>query len=213
MTANDEDTPDARNKVRDALEDVRNAYRLLHNFQRLALDATKYIGDQLGLTFKGGYPHYSNRTPNAGNQNLTLWAWDWLNMYCYEFQFARTDETVITLSILLISDTGFFMGNHASKIETSRFLPAEDSKTCIGFVMSNGAPTDTSFTGKSEDMKAFLKDGKLPAEYERRGIVGLCYPFECLTSKASTDALIDKIVAESRVAGLALSRILVRTDT
>lgn len=42
-------------EIADALLDVRKSYRLLHDYQRAALDAASYIGNRLGLSYQGGY--------------------------------------------------------------------------------------------------------------------------------------------------------------
>lgn len=117
------------NEFDDAMENVRKAYRLLHDYQRMVLDAVKYIGNQLGLKYTLGKPKFSN--PSKLTSKLDSWAWDWLNMVFYEFHFK--DLGPIKFSILLLSDTGYFESKNinSKKVDTKTFRKAKESHSKI----------------------------------------------------------------------------------
>lgn len=123
-----------KNNIRETLCEVRALYRLLYNYQRRIMDLVGYIGSRYGLTYNGGYSKFSNTTPRNGRGNLGNWAWDWLNMYYYEFNFypKEIEENTLYFSVFILSDTGYykakFEGN-ASPTNTSNFKPVDDSQS------------------------------------------------------------------------------------
>jgi len=99
-----------KEELNQGLIDVRKAYRLLYLYQRRVLDTVKYITEIIGNNLTQGYPLYSGAPPKSGGKvNLDLWAWDWLNMYMYEFLCFRneTKEQSTKFGIAIQSDTGF----------------------------------------------------------------------------------------------------------
>jgi hypothetical protein len=194
-----------------ALLDVRKAYRLLHDYQRMVLDAVTYLGNQLGLTYAGGWPKFSAATPRRGGGKLDNWAWDWLNMMEYDFHFTRdlAGGKTLSLSMLLISDTGYFCSHQKSpqQTETADFLPPEESQTKIGFVIS-ATDWKPEFMEDREAMKIFIETGgELPDAFRWKGIVTRCYDLARLMSEESTNALIDELISAAKKAGVALERI------
>jgi len=109
-------------EIDQALLDVRKAYRLLHDYQRAALDAVKYIGSQLGFTYNGGSPRFSSCAPRPGKGQLNLWAWDWLNIVCHDFDFISESKEpeVLGLKIRLFSAIQAFL--------TSKVIPLHQSQ-------------------------------------------------------------------------------------
>lgn len=197
--------------IETALLDVRKAYRLLHDYQRAALDAAKYIGAQLGLTYAGGYSRFSEPAPKQGKGHLDNWSWDWLNLMFYEFQFEdRTGENV-HLSMWLFSDTGYFLeeGPEGDKKPVSSFAPVEMSGTKVGFALC-GAPKK-HFGEMCDDRDAvrrFLSnDGELPEELMKDGVVALCCDFSRLRDEGSTDTVITELIERAKSAGLSLNRV------
>ncbi|MDM1507759.1 hypothetical protein HX079_18585, partial [Myroides odoratimimus] len=76
----------------------------------------------------------------VGSGNLTNWAWDWLNMYYYEFHFGikESQSDKLYFSIFLVCDTGFFEVrdiNNVTKLDVSSFKNAESSSTKLIFVV------------------------------------------------------------------------------
>lgn len=132
----------SKDEFKNALVDVRKAYRLLFLYQKRVLDLVNFIGTQLNLEFEGGYPKFSNLTPRSGkNDTLEKWSWDWLNMYFYEFHFvSKYADEKIDFSILLQSDSGFFEENLCEKLRpcVEKYKPVEKSKSRLIFIVCNG---------------------------------------------------------------------------
>lgn len=199
----------------EVLLDVRRAYRLLHDYQRMVLDAIHYLGRQLELPYIGGWPKFSDRPPTeraARPDDLQRWAWDWLNFYLYDFHFRRDtpDGASIYFSILLISDTGFFLSEapDASETQTADFLPSERSQTLIGVIMSAKDWPGPQFMETRERVKTFIETGgELHKDQIDAGLVAKCYPLSRLSSEASASQLVDEIVLFAKSQGIPLSRI------
>ena len=197
-----------------ALTDVRRAFRLLHDYQRLAMDAAAYIGRQLGLPYAGGWHKYGKATPRDGGGNLSLSAWDWLPMMLHEFYFQQPlpDGGKLLFSILLISDTGFFMGDQGSegKGAVSKYAPVDQSQTCIAFLASTNVKAWQSpgFVWDREQMRVFIETGgNLPEDYAANGIFGKCCDFKRIATEEDTNRLIDELVAEMGRKGIPLKRL------
>ncbi|KFF06316.1 hypothetical protein [Flavobacterium reichenbachii] len=129
------------------LYEVRKSYRLLFQYQARILDLMGFIGDSFECKYKGGYPRFSNSSPNKGRGRLDNWAWDWLNMYYYEFNFTRK-LAKINFSVFLLNDTGFYEAKfqekkiHEKKI--SAFESSENSNSKLIFVASKKNRTEWS---------------------------------------------------------------------
>jgi hypothetical protein len=121
--------------------DVRRAYRLLYLYQRRVMDLMKFIGNQLGLRYAGGWCQYSGATPRNGKGSLDNWAWDWLNMYQYEFNFASRviDDKEIRFSVFLISDTAFFDAGLEDECDLKAYPSAENADTRLVFLTGKNA--------------------------------------------------------------------------
>lgn len=122
------------------LVEVRKAYRLLFDYQSRVLDLINFIGGSFRFDYNGGFPKFSNSGPNNGRGNLGLWAWDWLNMYYYEFNFRQrvVGSDKISFSIFLLNDTGFYQANKIkpiSKLAVDEFEISENSKSKLIFVV------------------------------------------------------------------------------
>jgi len=201
-------------KIDQALLDVRKAYRLLHDYQRMVLDAVNYIGKQFGLSYKGGLSKFSNAAPRDDKGRLDLCAWDWLNMVFYEFYFrpeGEDDNTSLRFSVLLISDTGYFCAEEETlaKANVAGYLPPDQSSTKVGFILSDHRWDAFSFTENKNAMKTFIeKGGELPAEYAAKGIYGICVDLARLSSEEKTNALLDELVVFAQANGIPLKRIV-----
>jgi len=185
-------------EVTNALQDVRKAYRLLHDYQRAALDASSYIGAHLGFRYAGGYSKFSECAPRDGRGALDNWAWDWLNLYFYDFHFVREQdgEEPVNLSIWLFSDTGYFVSKHPSPDETDidTFARAEDSGSKVGFIAYRQWTEDYDFIEDSEAVRTFLENnGQLPKLLHDAGIRAMVRDFSCLTCQDSTDILVSEL--------------------
>ncbi len=124
------------------LVDVRKAYRLLYLYQRRVMDLVKFIGDTFGFSYDGGYSKYSNTTPRNGSGNFDKWSWDWLNMYHYDFLFTKRTigSNQITLSVRILSDTGFYdSGAGTDELTIKGFAPVDEATTQLIFVVGKNA--------------------------------------------------------------------------
>jgi hypothetical protein len=197
--------------IEQALLDVRKAYRLLHDYQRMVMDSVDYIGKQLGLSYGGGWPKFSDPTPKAGKGGPEFWAWDWLNMVQYEFHFGRDLPTggSLGLSMLLVSDTGYFCSDKepVEKTNVLDFLPADRSQSKIGFVMS-AKGWHPEFMQTKAGMRTFIETGgDLPPECAAAGMVARCYDLSRLITEDSTNGLIDELISVATASGISLQRV------
>ena len=120
-----------------AMVDVRGAFRLLYAYNRRILDLMKYISARLDVPYAGGWAKYGDPSPGNGQGDLDNWAWDWLNMYFYEFHFTtKLEDTEYGLSILLQSDTGFW-DSSCDELDIDRYTAIEKSKTRLIFILGN----------------------------------------------------------------------------
>jgi hypothetical protein len=124
--------------LKNSLIEVRKAYRLLYDYQSKILNLVQFIGLEFGLSYSGGISRYCNPTPRNGKGTLDSWAWDWLNMYHYEFTFYNIDKQQY-FSVVLVSDTGFFEGNYEmkspkNKLVLENYKNVEQSKTKLVFI-------------------------------------------------------------------------------
>lgn len=185
--------------------DVRKSYRLLHDYQRMVMDAVKYIGDQLGLQYAGGWPKFTKGQPRAGGGYLKNWSWDWLSMVLYEFHFtqdSRNNSRIpegqdIRLSIVIVSDTGYFESDSetAQQPDLASYAPADRSGTKLAFVLSDQPWEGLDFFRNKKEMKRFLDtDGELPPKLKEQGAVGKCCDAALLMDEESTDALIGQLI-------------------
>jgi hypothetical protein len=196
-------------EINEVLLDVRKAYRLLHDYQRMALDVTNYIGKQLGLPYVGGWPKFSDASPKKGKGGLDYWSWDWLNLVFYECHFSEVPLGApgLRVSVLLISDTGYFCSEQESVEQTnvSDFLAVEKSQTMVGFIISGKEWPHPAFLENKEQMKTFIESkGNLPGEYAAAGVIGKCYDYDRLVDQQETDMLIQELVAYANGAGIPL---------
>jgi hypothetical protein len=186
-------------EIANALLDVRKAYRLLHDYQRAALDAASYIGNRLGFTYEGGYSRFTSCSPRTGKGWLGASAWDWLNLYFYEFHFMKQEEEgkQIFLSILLFSDTGFYLNESVApdRDDPGTYPSAEQSQTKVGFTFYRHWKGDyDSLFANRQQTRDFLIDEKLPAMLLEGGVRGMVRDFSCLAEQESTDTLVTELI-------------------
>lgn len=192
-------------QIESALIDVRRSYRLIHDYQRAVLDAVKYVGAHLGLTYRGGYPLFSDCSPRNGKGALENWAWDWLNLVFYDFHFNNDiGKNHFNLSIWVFSDTGFFMSNDPSAEQTdvATFAASESSETKVGFILYREWKDEyNQFHQTKADLRRFIESGQLPTLLSAGGVAGKSFPFSRLTNAESTDMLIDELIQWAKASG------------
>ena len=135
------------------LNDVRHAYRLLHDYQRLVLDSIGFVGTQLGFRYSCGWQHFSNTPPRNGSGSLGHWAWDWLGLYYYQFHFTRDDQW---LSAFHIPDDGAVQVERKERTNTRNFPSADQSKSIMIFIYA-ARSEDWNIDHFNADPKLLLK--------------------------------------------------------
>lgn len=198
-------------QIDDALLDVRKAYRLLHDYQRSALDAVKYVGTHLGLEYWDGGPNFSYPAPRGSSSGLfDRWAWDWLNLYFYDFTFTRgvSKKDQVFLAVWLFSDTGYFLSDDdaGTKTDTSRFLPPDKSTTTVAFFFYRIWPDPPFFDNRAVVRNLLKTGGTLPKEYIAAGVQGVCHDFARLATVESADALIGELEVFAKLHGFPIER-------
>ncbi|MGL4986328.1 MAG: hypothetical protein ACRC5H_04220 [Treponemataceae bacterium] len=126
-----------QNNIKKTLAEVRKAYRFLYSYQQRILDLIKYISGKFGLTYKGGYPKFADPSPRCGRGSLDTSAWDWLNLYFYDFHFTADEKGTIHFSILLLNDTGYFeeKDKGINKENIKDFTSINESKSELIFIV------------------------------------------------------------------------------
>jgi hypothetical protein len=201
-------------EIDQALLDVRKAYRLLHDYQRAALDAASYIGAQLGFSYSCGYSNFSNCAPRDGKSVIfrNTWAWDWLNLVFYDFCFSKKiGEKDFNFSIWLFSDTGYFVSDNpeADQTDVNSFAPVEHSGTKVGFIMYHTWNKELDqFHSDKEAVRRFLENnGELPQAHKDAGVFAMCCDFSCLSNDESTEEVIAELVKLAKSHDFPLERV------
>ena len=127
----------SKEELTTTLVDVRKAYRLLYLYQRRVMDTVKYISDVIGVNIEAGFALFSEGSPKSYEKyrNDRL-AWDWMNMYMYEFFCGKqhVDGHEISFAIAVQSDTGYFDAPAGTRnTAVTSFAPPEDARTRILF--------------------------------------------------------------------------------
>lgn len=132
-------------KLDNTFKDVRNAFRLLKEFQEKILNIVYYIREQTPYTeMWGSKIWYSDeigkgRSPESDYAHLKvykdMWGWDFLYGYIFEYWFGYTTigKKNIDMSIFQLSDDGWFISNQPRKDmeDISTFAPSVESHSYI----------------------------------------------------------------------------------
>jgi hypothetical protein len=196
------------NQTNEALINVRKAFRLLHDFQRSALDAIGYVGRELGLDYYDWGSCFSESDP----KDLGCWAWDWLPMMFCDVTFISGKDITNPprMTVWLFSDTGYFDSAdpcpEATNIQT--FAPAEISRTVLGFFFYRAWKEEyDSFPNDSVGLREFLDSGRLPGNFTADGVVGMCADFYRLTDLESADELVAELAVLAKSGGFEIERV------
>ncbi|RZK40435.1 MAG: hypothetical protein EOO61_06470 [Hymenobacter sp.] len=196
-----------KNELQQVLPEVRTAYRLLYFYQNRVLGMVQYIADTLGWRFAGGWSKFSNASPRDGKGTLENWAWDWLNMYHYEFHFG--ERTVagqwLAVSVFLQSDTGFYDQPGADKEAPVTFAPVAVSATRLQFLIGRNlwhSDVADEFTKTNPQ----TCDDYVQIHGERDGQAGLLivksFPLEELADEVSIRARLWELVSYCQANGI-----------
>lgn len=176
------------------MEDIRGAFRLLYLYTRRILDLMQYISTRLDISYNGGYAKYSASSPVNGKGNLSNWAWDWLNMYFYEFHFS--DIGSYKFSILLQSDTGYWDAN-VDKLDIDHYAPINNSKTRLIFILGlNGCWDFDRFCQDSKELKSTgLSEFRPDSDNGSKGeMLYKIFDIKDFKNKETTDKSLDEYI-------------------
>lgn len=143
-----------KNDIRQLMEDVRKAHRLIYQYQDRMLQLMNRIANDYGLNHPVGRKRFSNPIGNMrrGNDypeaNLRVhdkWVWDMLYTYEFEYYFGKVSRNDMNgcLTIFQISDNGYYLAdghqleiggeNHLSKRAINDFWPTDKSASYLIF--------------------------------------------------------------------------------
>lgn len=180
--------------IEKTLLEARKAYRFLYEYQRRILDLADFISKKYDYTYQGGYSKFSHVTPRDGKGNLKSWAWDWLNMYYYEFHFdtKKVSDDDIYFSIFVINDTGFFQAKEkngkADKKYTNTFENVEFSESKLVFVAGKNQWTNGKDVAKNNwsANEFVLEETGIYKENDNQLMLFKSYSLEKFTDEEST---------------------------
>ncbi len=188
---------------------VRKAYRLLHDYQQMVLDAVRYIGSQLDIPYNGGWSKFGDDV-RSGYAKPTQPSWDWLPLMAYEFHHVKPigECQFASLSLLVISDTGFFEGEDQDhdKANTPAFHRAELASTKFAFILRKTHWDPLPFLASKPQVRNFLKEnGCLPQNLVESGFVGKTYSMARLCNEAGANEIVADIIALGRALDVVLN--------
>ena len=197
--------------IQDLFLNVRKAYRLLHDYQQMVIDAVRYISAQLDIEANCGVARFGGDA-KAGYRYLHTPSWDWLPMMCWEFHFAKKtgENQYLSLSIFIVSDTGFYDGpdETSENGDVPSFAPADQSSTRLAFMLRPGLFENFPFMENRGEMGSFVKKGLLPADLKAQGFVGESHDMSCLSNEASADIIVARILSLAKEHSMPLERAL-----
>jgi hypothetical protein len=135
-------------QLKEAFCEVRKAHRLIYEYQRRMQDLTWFIKNKLGFPDYKGYKKYSNTLSPRNTINYDYWSWDWIYTYVYEYYLGEVttenNDNSWRLSVIQISDTGFYKNRKQGAVQTkiNSYAPVEDSDSKLLFYLSL-APKET----------------------------------------------------------------------
>ena len=135
-------------QLKNAFCEVRKAHRMIYEYQRRMQDLTWFIKNKLGFPDYKGFKKFSNPLSSRNTIHVDNWAWDWIYTYVYEYHLGElvpdNNENSWALSIIQISDTGFYKNRKQGAVQTktNSYAPVEDSDSKLLFYLSL-APKET----------------------------------------------------------------------
>jgi len=186
--------------INDMFLNVRRAYRLLHDYQGMVRDAVRYISDQLDILEGAGRAKFAGDAI-AGYRYLRQPSWDWLPMMACEFHFVKDigDNEWLSLSLFIISDTGFIEGDERMNDKGNlpvAFATSDLSSSKFAFILRKNHWDPFPFMEDKVQMRNFIKTGgSLPKDLVETGFVGKCYDMSCLTSEFEADKVVNDVIA------------------
>ena len=109
-----------KERLSNALCDIRKAHRMIYSYQQRMLGLAKFISAKLDFGQVSGVKHFSNDICKRRNGYMevhgNMWAWDFLYSYLFEYYLGEKEiegGDSIALSVVQYSDTGFFVDSNS----------------------------------------------------------------------------------------------------
>ncbi len=199
-------------KQADALfSDIRTAYRLIYEYQKRVLDLVFYLRAKFNFPNRiGGFKHFSRPIPATRaysteykDANLDIfkgmWAWDFLYSYAMEYYFGEkpVGKKVYSMSVLVISDSGFFSSRQQApdKRNIHSFASVEDSETLAFLILESTNKKNGEYqfwNTEDENIREWCLSSKqhFEAENDQGVFLVMKVPMQKLMDKTNTDAVI-----------------------
>ena len=120
--------------------EVRKAHRLIYEYQRRMQDLSWFIRNKLGYNNYQGFKKFSNTLKSSNKIEHDFWSWDWIYSYVYEYflgeQTNKKNENSWRLSIIQISDDGFYKKKDSVATNLKTFATVEESQSKLLFYLS-----------------------------------------------------------------------------
>ena len=193
-----------REEFNQALCDVRKAHRLIYAYQSKMLDLTYFIKSKLDFSGFGGNKLFSNTIEKKRDAYDRLkiwkdmWAWDFLYSYVFEYYLGNiiSEDFQIAMSIIQVSDTGYFDNNNEvnSRIELGTFAEEEKSISKLIFVVEK-KHKDNEFAW--EDDRVWISK----KVYDNNDRMSVNHTRDCLNDKGNIQIIysipLDRFVDEN----------------
>lgn len=200
-----------------AFVDIRNAYRLIARYQSRVLNIVNYIKEQTPYTDMWGSKWFSlpigkkKNSPASDYANLSvfpkMWSWDFTYGYLFEYYFgeSKISRRRIDMSILQVSDDGFFVSQHSkpSQTDVSTFREAAESNSYLIFMAGDGLWFNMEgCTDYEQSLAKFLsspKDTWVNEADKGKFFVVKRYPMQKFATQQEADAVIrdfGKLIAD-----------------
>jgi hypothetical protein len=176
----------------DLFLNVRKAYRLLHDYQCMVLDAIRYIADQIEIEERGGLSRFAGDAKQS-SRLLSQPSWDWLPMMAYEFHFANNlgNSVWLSLSFLIFSDTGFIEGVSKENSDLAAYKETDKSSTKFAFILYKSYRLPLSFIEDKLQIKHFITTGGALPD----GLAGKCYDLSSIACESDADNIVTDVIA------------------
>jgi len=200
-----------------AMCDVRKAHRLIYAYQRKVLDLTYFIKSKLGFPEYSGNRLFCNPIAKKRDSYASLnifrdmWAWDFLYSYVFEYYFGEKSpkNCKIVMSIIQVSDTGFY-DTDDSPTELTTFASEDTSMSKLIFVVEKKDKKKQSDWNKDWIGKeVYYNHKRMSANHTRDclnhdGNIQIIYsfPFDRFLNEETTIAALEEFVKYSNDNGI-----------
>lgn len=134
-------------QLQEAFCEVRKAHRLIYEYQRRMQDLTWFIKNKLGFKIYEGHKQFSDTLKSSNKISVNSWSWDWIYTYVYEYHLGELDKQFVKLSLIQVSDTGYYqkIGKGGVKTKLNTFADVEESESKLIFYLSIKSKLEESY--------------------------------------------------------------------